>query len=138
MKKSIRKERFYPASPQAVWAALTNADALSQWFMVADFQPKVGYQFRFQDEPRGKWDGILTGEVLVVTELTLLEYTWMGSQMSSITNVKWELQPQSEGTLLQLEHTGFEGFGDVVIGFFHQFGWQTYLSQLATYLENGV
>ncbi|MEM7133086.1 MAG: SRPBCC domain-containing protein [Chloroflexota bacterium] len=138
MKKSIRKQKFYAASPSAVWAALTEPQALAQWFMPGDFRPEIGYRFRFQDQPRGKWDGVLTGKVVAVTHLTLLEYTWTGNQMNSITQVKWELAQQRNGTLVKLEHTGFEGVGDILIGFFHQLGWNKYLNQLSIHLAGNV
>ena len=123
MEKSISKSRFYAAPIDRVWSAITDADALSQWFMEADFESTVGYRFTFKDTPQGKWDGILIGEVLAVDEPHLLEYTWKGNQMKHITTVRWSLEQQVGGTKVSLSHTGFKGFSDVVVGLFHQFGW---------------
>lgn len=64
-----------------------------------------------------------------------LEYTWAGSQMTSITIVKWQLRSQGQGTMLELEHSGFDGFRNVVIGLFHQLGWNKYFNQLAEHLD---
>ncbi|MEM7029052.1 MAG: SRPBCC domain-containing protein [Chloroflexota bacterium] len=136
MKKTIKKERFYQYPIDQVWQALTDPQALSTWFMKADFKPEVGYQFTFQDKPQGKWDGILKGEVLLVEQPNQLSYTWKGDQMKHETQVKWQLIPHNEGTLLRLEHAGFQGFGDVVIGFFHQLGWPKHFKQLDNFLEH--
>lgn len=131
----IRKERTYAVPIERVWAALTTPEALSVWFMEADFKAEVGYSFRFKDVPRGKWDGMLYGEVLVVEELHHLAYTWQGNQMKRSTEVRWTLESEGDGTRVRLEHIGFEGFSDGLIGFFHRFGWRRYVRQLQQYLQ---
>lgn len=135
MKKTVRKRRYYEASQDAIWEAITDSVALSSWFMEADFKPEVGYRFTFKDKPQGGWDGLLHGEVLKVDQPVQLEYTWAGSQMTSITIVKWQLRSQGQGTMLELEHSGFDGFRNVVIGLFHQLGWNKYFNQLAEHLD---
>lgn len=104
--------------------------------MKARFQTEVGYQFEFQDAPRGKWDGRLWGEVLVVEPLRWLSYTWTGNQMKHNTRVTWVLKPIASGTELTLEHIGFKGFGDNIIGFFHLLGWRQYLRGLTDFLQS--
>ncbi|MEM7343312.1 MAG: SRPBCC domain-containing protein [Chloroflexota bacterium] len=135
MQKQIRKERYFNYPQEIVWQAITEPEALSNWFMDADFKPEVGYQFTFKDTPQGGWDGILKGEVLTVDRPNRLQYTWTGSQMTSVTTVHWHLTPQGQGTQLILEHTGFDGVRNVIVGFFHQFGWNKYLDGLTHYLE---
>lgn len=135
IKKNIRKTRYYSAPVDRVWAALTQPEALSKWFMQADFESTVGYQFTFKDKPQGQWDGILRGEVLTAEEPHLLVYTWKGDQMNNVTTVRWKLEKQDDGTLVTLTHTGFQGFSDMVVGLFHQFGWNKFFKQLATHLE---
>ncbi|MCG8380807.1 MAG: SRPBCC domain-containing protein [Gammaproteobacteria bacterium] len=132
----IKKTKAFNASVDVVWDAITDEKKLSEWFMKARFQPEVGYQFEFQDTPRGKWDGRLWGEVLVVEPLQRLSYTWMGNQMKHNTQVTWVLKPTVSGTELTLEHIGFKGFGDHVIGFFHLLGWRQYLRGLTNFLRS--
>ncbi len=135
MQKTVRKQRYFEYSQEAVWEAITTPEALSNWFMEADFKPEVGYQFTFKDTPQGGWDGILQGEVLLVKAPQHLQYTWSGSQMTSITTVTWHLTAQEQGTLLSLEHSGFDGIRNMMIGFFHQFGWGKFLNSLAQHLD---
>lgn len=132
---TIRKERLYTVPIEHVWAALTTPEALGVWFMEADFKAQVGYNFRFQDTPRGQWDGRLAGEVLVVEEPYRLAYTWHGNQMKHTTEVRWQLETEGNGTRVRLEHIGFAGFPDGLIGFFHRFGWGRFLRQLQHYLQ---
>ena len=127
----VRLERFYNHPIESVWEVLTNEDKLTQWWQAADFKPEVGYKFTIKDEPQGGWDGTLQGEIITADQPNTLEYTWHGDQMNSVTVVKWMLESEDEGTRLRLEHTGFKGLKDSVIGFFHRFGWGKYLNHLA-------
>ena len=138
MRKVVRKQRFYPVRIAELWHAITDPEALCRWFMQADFKAEVGYHFQFQDQPRGKWDGVLTGKVLAVDEPHHLAYTWKGEQMKHVTTVRWHLSASDGGTLVKLEHAGFEGINDIVIGFFHQFGWNKYFRQLSGHLNGYV
>lgn len=56
---TIRRRRSYPHPPAAVWAALTRADLLSEWFMrTDDFTPSVGSSFTLVEEhPEAGRDG---------------------------------------------------------------------------------
>lgn len=52
MSEKIDRERFLPHPPDAVWAALTDAERLSAWFgAVVEIDPRVGGRatFRFAD-----------------------------------------------------------------------------------------
>jgi uncharacterized protein YndB with AHSA1/START domain len=48
---TIRKERFYPHSPEDVWAAITDAHALAEWLEPNDHQPIVGHKFQLRCDP---------------------------------------------------------------------------------------
>ena len=132
---TISKKRVYNFPIEAVWAAITEPDLLSNWFMQADFKAEEGYQFRFQDTPRGSWDGVLTGEVLHVVQQRELSYTWRGNQMKNSTEVAWTLESENGQTAVTLTHSGFRGFNDGVIGLFHKFGWAKFFNQLNDFLE---
>ena len=128
---NVRLDRFYNHPIERVWEVLTAEEKLAQWWQSADFKPEVGYRFTIKDEPQGGWDGTLQGEVLTADQPHTLEYTWHGDQMNNVTVVKWMLESEGEGTRLRLEHTGFKGLRDSVIGLFHRSGWGKYLDHLA-------
>ena len=135
MSQSIHKERVFNAPIDQVWGAITDASSLSIWFMQADFEPTLGYNFTFTDKPQGGWDGVLVGEVLTVQEPHVLEYSWKGNQMKHTTTVRWQLESQGSSTRITLSHTGFKGFSDRIVGLFHQFGWNSYFKQLTNFLD---
>jgi uncharacterized protein YndB with AHSA1/START domain len=109
MSAEIRLEQTYPFPPQRVWWALTDRDAMERWLMPNDFEPRIGHKFRFTGKPMPGWRGFVECEVLELEEPRLLAYTWMGDDdWTAPTVVRWRLAPTEEGTLLTLEHTGFE------------------------------
>jgi uncharacterized protein YndB with AHSA1/START domain len=72
-----------------------------------------------------------------VTELDpprRLAYTWSGQSKNGKgkalrhTVVTWSLTPRDGGTQLVLEHTGFEGWGEVAVSFILGMGWKKKLS----------
>lgn len=132
---NIRKTRVFHADIATVWEAITDEAKLNQWFMKARFKAEPGYQFEFHDTPQGKWDGRLWGEVTEVVEQKTLAYTWQGNQMKNDTLVTWKLESVAEGTRVTLEHTGFKGLNDNMIGFFHLFGWKKYFKNLLAFLH---
>ncbi len=137
MKHNIVLERTYPYSPEQVWAALTDPDALSEWLMDSDFQPFVGHKFQFRTEPGPGFDGVVNCEVIDVGRPHRLAYTWQGGPMKTPTTVTWTLEPLDNGTHLRLEHTGFEGLAGVVVSFILGPGWRKGLrDKLPAYLEH--
>ncbi|UUX32777.1 metalloregulator ArsR/SmtB family transcription factor [Fundicoccus culcitae] len=95
----------YSSTVAEVWNALTDSDMLAQWIWDNNFKAEEGYQFRFQSEPNEYWDGIVTGEVLVVDEPNQLAYTWASA--GETTTITWTLTKVAEGTQLHFEQTGF-------------------------------
>ena len=129
---AIHKEIVIAAPVARVWRAITEQSELSHWYMrTDDFAPEVGCEFHFQDEPQGKWDGKITGEVLRADEPNVLEFTFWGNQMSYTTTVRYTLKDEGGSTRLTVDHTGFEGIGGALMRFIIQFGWGKFLKQLA-------
>jgi len=138
MKRDLSFERFYPHPPRRVWKALTDRAALSQWMMPTDdFEPIVGKQFMFVTDPAPTFDGKIYCEVVMVDEPVQLIYKFWSERLRE-TLVKWTLIPKDEGTLLQLEHTGFTGLSEIAISGIIGFGWRRMLSHtyLATVLDD--
>ena len=134
---SIRKERFYPHSINAVWSAISVQEQLSKWFVNADFKAEVGYQYTFT---RG--ENTITGEVLDVQPPHLLTYTWVIGDPNVITTVKWELQEVDGGTLVIIDHTGISGYASdqIAAATFNHFnhGWEDCTNRLAKHLQQDV
>ena len=136
MKKDIHRELLVAAPIDRIWYAITNREALSQWYMrTSDFEPTVGCKFIFEDKPQGKWDGKVHGEVLEVEPPRLLVYSFWGNQMKGRTTVRWTLTEEGDQTRIRVDHTGFEGFGDWLMGHIIAFGWRKFLKSLRRHLE---
>lgn len=96
----------YEAPIEKVWEALTESNLLKEWIMDNNFKAEVGYNFEFTSEPNEWWDGIISGEVLVVEEPTKLEYKWISAGEETV--VTWTLtQSTSKETDLHFEMSGF-------------------------------
>jgi uncharacterized protein YndB with AHSA1/START domain len=127
MKRDIRLERRFAHAPERVWRALTNPQALGEWLMQNDFEPRVGHKFRFRDRPRPGWNGITDCEVLECEPPRRLRYSFGSDKLSSV--VTWTIAPDGDGTLLVLEHTGFEGLFPVALSFIMKSGWTKMLER---------
>jgi uncharacterized protein YndB with AHSA1/START domain len=110
--KTIRKERFYPHSPEDVWAALTDPHALAEWLEPNNHQPVVGHKFEFTCDAGACGAGVTECEVLEADRPRRLVWKWVhvnkdGTKCKPMT-IAWTLIPKEGGTLLVLEHTGAE------------------------------
>ncbi|HET8844184.1 MAG TPA: SRPBCC domain-containing protein [Ktedonobacteraceae bacterium] len=123
MEAILRIEKLYSTSPHRIWQALTDRRQLAQWLMENDFEPRVGHRFTFHMPSVLGFDGIIHGEVLEVEEPYHLSYSWQGNLMPHPTIVTWRLEQVPEGTLLKLEHRGFEGMRGLFFRWMHQNGW---------------
>jgi uncharacterized protein YndB with AHSA1/START domain len=82
--------------------------------MENDIQPIIGHRFRFRSKPalEIEFDGIVYCEILEVSPLKKLSYSWKCSPTNNgykiDTVVVWTLAPKESGTELNLHHTGFK------------------------------
>jgi uncharacterized protein YndB with AHSA1/START domain len=131
MTADIKVDVELPHPPEAVWAALTDPDALAEWMMpVRDFAPTVGRRFTVHAPPMPGWDGVVHCEVTEVDRPRTLAYTWRGSRMRATTTVTWSLsEPRAGHTRLVLRHTGFTGLGGAVMSFLHRGGWKKMITK---------
>lgn len=138
MPKEIKQTWHFNQSPQEVWEYLTRPELIEQWLMKNDFQPFVGHKFRFTFVPKNesKYDGVVECEVLEVTPLVKLSYSWNGSikdgsrTFNSI--VVWNLVPKENGTELQLLHNGLTILEDMLT---HDSGWKICLTRFEELLN---
>ena len=120
MQKEIKQTWHFSQSPQEVWEYLTKPELLEQWLGKSDFQPIVGYKFRFIS-PYGN-DSYC--EVLEVKPFTRLSYSWQKNSAKDNkpfnSKIVWTLVPKENGTELQLVHNGFTALEDITA---HENGW---------------
>lgn len=128
-RRSVRFERHYRATPEELWAALTEPEQLRGWLGEARiFEPRVGGRVGLQ-LGEGEEQAV-GGTVLACEPQRLLEYEWRwpGEHESVL---RLELRADGDGTLLVLDHrllpaTAATGYAA---------GWHAYLDLLALELE---
>ena len=136
-------ELFIAAPRERIFQALTDPAQAARWWGRKDHYQFT--QFNMDVRPGGKWstkgtspkmgDISVHGEFLEVDPPKRLAYTWNSSWMEVLTKVLWELNPQADGTLVKLTHSGFGGNVDQAQG--HSFGWTLVFSWLQAFAEKG-
>ena len=104
MTRDLRFEAVYPFTPEQVWKALTDRQALAEWLMPNTFEPRLGHKFQFHSST-GEFAGVIECEVLELSPPRYLAYSWRGGNQDTV--VSFTLQPVAEGTRVVLEHRGF-------------------------------
>lgn len=136
MQRDIRHTWFLPSPPETVWDYLTIPELLAQWLMESDFQPIVGHRFMFNTKPKVKlgFDGMIYCEVLEVSPLKKLVYSWKGGpgkgKITLDSIVTWTLVPANNGTQLQLVHSGFTGMRNYIPYLIMNKGWDKIIKRL--------
>ena len=113
MTRDLHFEAVYPHPIDKVWRAITDPDAIGQWLMKNDFQPRVGHRFQFRVANARGWSGIVDCEVTRLEPPRRLAYTWKSDKVD--TTVEWTLKPTPKGTRLELVHSGFKGVGQTIL-----------------------
>jgi uncharacterized protein YndB with AHSA1/START domain len=95
-RRAVRYERHYTATPEEVWAALTEPAQVRNWFAEMKIEPRAGGQVTFE------WSGgeREAGVVRVFDPPTTFEYTWENGSI-----IRFDLAPDGDGTLLVLDHS---------------------------------
>jgi uncharacterized protein YndB with AHSA1/START domain len=137
---SIVIEKTFDHPVASVWKALITKEAIRTWsFEVDDFQPKVGFEYRFAGgtPERTYWHHC---KVLEVVPGKKLCYSWQYEDVEGMTKVTWELFPAGERTRLVLTHEGVEnlahGGPDFASDNFNK-GWTAIANNIASYLAKG-
>lgn len=110
---TLEKSIYLKATPQQVWAYLTEPDKLAIWFHKPQTALVEGAYEMFGAE---SGDRLMWGTVLVADPFKRLEYTFTIAPMGDATStVKWALNEVAGGTKLSLRHEGLpqgaEAFG---------------------------
>jgi len=138
---TITKTAFFATKPETVWAYLTEADKLGEWFHPAesDLAADSGYALikTGDDESVNK---IIWGKVLVWKPPTTLQYTFEIAPFGGvITTVTWNLKESHGGTMLTLIHEGVGELGDAALGLLMALddGWDEHIGSFRKTLKNG-
>lgn len=131
----LRISRVLPAPPNKVWHALTNPDALAQWFWphdtygtVAEADPRPGGKYLIDGQKAGIK---AAGEYVTVDPPHRLVMTWRWDDEPPETLVTIELAESAEDTVLTLVH---ERFDDEESRDGHMKGWSDCLDRLPGWL----
>ncbi len=132
------KEITVNASVQKVWTAITDKDAMKNWyFEIKEFKPEVGFEFKFW----GESEGTKYLHLCKVTEAVIekkLAYSWKYDGYSGESFVTFELFDEGDKTTLKLTHEGIETFPTDVFGLAREGfeeGWTYIVNALKNYLE---
>jgi uncharacterized protein YndB with AHSA1/START domain len=103
-------ERTLNAPPEKVWKAITDRNQMKSWYFdLADFKPKVGFEFRFTG-------GTETKKLLHICRITevipqnKLSHSWRYDGYEGLSTVTFELFNEGKQTRVRLTHTGVETF----------------------------
>jgi len=122
---ALQFERRYEATPDEVWAALTEPESISRWlFADAVLEPRVGGDFSL------RWDeNEAGGSVLVWEPPSTLEVEWDEPDVRSILRI--EITAVENGTALALEHRNITRKAAIGMGA----GWHAHLEALSEILS---
>lgn len=126
----IRKSIYLKADKSAVWAYLTQAEKIGEWFHKPTQDLRAGMDFTLFGRESG--DKLCWGKVLQANPFDLLRYTFTVGMLENVEMlVEWTLAEVAGGTRLSLVHTGLpqseNGFG-LVLGL--DAGWDGHLGEM--------
>lgn len=128
----IEFERRLGHSVEAVWAALTDSDALTAWLGVGSLEPREGGQVSIRTGPadRPERQGVISGRVLVWDPPRVLEHEWVQPGLD-VSVVRYELEADDAGTILRFSHRRSVKPGATG----GRAGWHAYLDRLTAHLD---
>jgi uncharacterized protein YndB with AHSA1/START domain len=104
-------ERTFDAPIERVWDAISNNDAMKQWyFKLPEFRAEVGFEFEFKGAPPGKEPFLHKCKVVEVIPGKKLAYSWRYEGWQGISTVAIELFAEGKQTKLRLTHSGLDSF----------------------------
>ena len=115
--KDYKKYYIIPASPEEVYAALTNPITLQLW---------TGDKAEMSTEPDSEFswfDGDIVGKNLEFEENRMLVQEWYFGNQQDRSIVTIKLHPHKAGTSAELRHINIpdEAFDDITEGWNHNF-----------------
>jgi len=106
MRLDVAFDEVLPHPIEAVWAELTDADAISDWLMkTSDFKPVIGSRFRMKTEDLSSTGWVEAG-VLELEPPHRMVWSWSGHDGNPPSTVTFDLTQEGKGTRLRLTHVG--------------------------------
>ena len=137
----IVAEMTVEASPETIFAALTEPEKLSAWWgedqmYRADkwsIDLRVGGKWRSEGQNAKGEPFLVEGEYVEIDRPRVLAYTWRPSWVEApVTTVRYVLTPKGNGTHVFVTHSGFAGNEKAIEA--HR-GWTQVLGWLKGYVE---
>lgn len=153
MTRTIKLKTVLLYDQEKVWQALTDPKLLGSWFMENNIEPTQGHYFTFRMKPQKGWDGITHCEIISVELQKHISYTYRGEATGEKalacagihsdtadkltkgiftkldTVLSFTLESTFGGTILYLEHSGYQGLKLVIISLIMQMGWKKQLTK---------
>ena len=106
---TLIKTLFLKATPEKVWAYLTESDKLAEWFHGSRENLQEGAKYELVTNHSDDDCAMCWGKVLEASPHSKLVYTFTHDHLAGHeTTVMWELQAAFGGTQLLLTHTGLD------------------------------
>jgi activator of HSP90 ATPase len=115
--KDFKKYYIIPASPEEVYAALTNEGTIQLWTGdKVEMKAEVGSEFSL-------WDGSIVGKNLEFEEGTKIVQQWYFGEEGEPSIVTLKLHKDKGATSLEVRHTNIpdEDYEDIVDGWNNQY-----------------
>jgi uncharacterized protein YndB with AHSA1/START domain len=136
MTRALSHQYYIRAKPEAVFRAISEPDWLTRWLCDrAEIAPKRGGEYLMAWNGGPTHTGTLTD--FRPGELIAFAWSWPGVSLQG-TVFTLAVEPQGDGTLLKVDHTGFprlEEWTDLYGG--AEWGWTYFAMNLKALLETG-
>jgi uncharacterized protein YndB with AHSA1/START domain len=104
-------EETINAPVEKVWQAITDKNKMKQWYFdLKQFNPAVGFEFRFSGTGRQGEKYMHRCRVTEVVENKKLQYSWQYENLNGYSLVTFELFKEGKQTRVKLTHEGLETF----------------------------
>ncbi|MBA2250867.1 MAG: SRPBCC domain-containing protein [Chitinophagaceae bacterium] len=103
-------ERTLNAPVSKVWEALTNKEAMKQWYFdIPEFKPEVGFEFAFTAGSDAK-KYLHNCKITDLIKDKKIAYSWKYAGYEGSSHVTFEVFAEGDKTRLKLTHEGLESF----------------------------
>ncbi|MBL4639018.1 MAG: SRPBCC domain-containing protein [Kordiimonadaceae bacterium] len=128
---TLIKTLFLKATPEKVWAYLTESDKLAEWFHGSRETLTKGQDYHLLSSDKEDTN-LCWGKVLEANPHDKLVYTFTHDHLAGHeTTVMWELEAAFGGTQLVMTHSGLDSAAEP-LGMLnsHDKGWDDHFSRL--------